>query len=105
RAALAKASNGAAEVSERQPRRRSSDAKYEANPTVTSMLQQLRQSDEEKHRVLTEFYGCLKDRSVLPDSQDIRHFAQLIGLKEISGRSRKEMLPTLMRFLLGEPTE
>src|SRR5437763_1405618 len=81
RAALAKVSNGAVEASEREPRRRSAEPSHQANPSMTSMLEQLRQNDEEKHRLLTEFYAHLKDRWVLPASQDIRHFAQLIGLK------------------------
>ena len=65
----------------------------------------IRREDEEKAHTLSEFYMHLKDRKVLPESQDIRHFAQLIGLKQISGKSRKDMIPTLMRFLLEQPTE
>jgi hypothetical protein len=41
----------------------------------------------------------------LPDSQDIRFFAHIIGLKEISGKSRKDMIPKLMRFLFAQSTE
>ena len=41
----------------------------------------------------------------MPESQDIRHFVQLIGLKEIAGKSRKDMIATLMRFLVEQPTE
>ncbi len=44
-------------------------------------------------------------RQVLPESQDIRHFSQLIGLKEISGKSRKEMVPKLMRFMMDQPID
>lgn len=105
RAALPKASNGAVRASEREPNSGSSRPDLQASPTVTSMLEQLRQTDEEKYRLLAGFYTQLKDRTVLPESQDIRHFAQLIGLKEISGKSRKDMVPKLMRFLLEQPTE
>lgn len=105
RAAFAKASNGAVGATEPQPHSRSSRTDLQATPTVTSMLEQLRQKDEEKYRLLAGFYVQLKDRTVLPESQDIRHFAQVIGLKEISGKSRKDMLPKLMRFLLEQPTE
>ncbi len=41
----------------------------------------------------------------MPESQDIRFFAQIISLKEITGKSRKDMIPTLMRFLLEQSTE
>lgn len=105
RAVLAKVSNGAVAVSEGQASRRSSKPGHQANPSVTSTLEQLRQKDEEKHRLLTDFYTHLKDRKVLPESQDIRHFSQLIGLKEIGGKSRKDMIPRLMRFLLEQPTK
>jgi hypothetical protein len=103
RAALARVSNGPMEASEPQPRRRSPD--HQAKPSVTSTLEQLRQTDEEKYRVLTDFYTQIKDRKVLPEAQDIRHFAQFIGLKENGGKSRKEMIPRLMRFLLEQPTD
>lgn len=106
RAALAKVSNGGmVEASEGQARRRSGKPDHQAKPSITSILEQLREKDEEKHRLLTDFYTRLKDRKVLPESQDIRHFAHIIGLKEIGGKSRKDMIPGLMRFLLGQPTE
>jgi hypothetical protein len=105
RIALSKALNGAVEVPERQSRRQSAEPDHQAKPSVTSTLEQLRQMDEEKHRLLTDFYTQLKDKKVLPESQDIRHFAQLIGLKEIAGKSRKDMIPRLMRFLVEQPTE
>jgi hypothetical protein len=105
RAALDKVSNGVVEVSEVHARRRSSKRDHQASLSVTSTLEQIRQKDEEKHRLLTNFYTNLKDRKVLPESEDIRHFAQIIGLKEIGGKSRKDMIPRLMRFLLEQPTE
>jgi hypothetical protein len=105
RAALAKAANGAVTDSERQPRSRSSKPDRLANPTVTSMLELLRQEDEEKYRLLAGFYTQFKDKAVLAEAQDIRHFAQLIGRKRIGGKSRKDMAPRLMRFLMEQPTE
>lgn len=105
RTALSKVSNGAVEAPERQSRRQFADPDHQANPSVTSTLEHLRQMDKEKHRVLSDFYTQLKDKKVLPESQDIRHFAQLIGLKEIGGKSRKDMIPILMRFLVEQPTE
>ena len=69
------------------------------------MLEQLRQKEQEKHRLLTAFFKRLKDKVVLRESQDIRQFAQIIGLKDINRKSRRDMLPKLMRFLLEQPTE
>ena len=36
------------------------------------MMEQLRQEDQEKHRLLTAFFKRLKDKVVLPESQDMR---------------------------------
>ena len=105
RASLARASNGAGRALKVQPRSGSGRPHLQAGPTVASMLEHLRLEDDQKYRLLAGFYTQLKDRAVLPDPQDIRHFAQIIGLKEISGRSRKDMVPRLMRFLFEQPTE
>jgi hypothetical protein len=72
---------------------------------VVNALELIRQGNPEKHRLLAEFLNDLKDRKVLPESQDVRHFAQIIGLKDISGKSRKDMIPTLMHFLMEQPIE
>jgi len=71
----------------------------------TNAIDSLRQDSPEKHSLLSEFLIRLKDRRVLPESQDIRYFAQEIGLKEISGKSREDMIPKLMRFLMEQPVE
>jgi hypothetical protein len=70
-----------------------------------SAIDSIRQGSPEKHSMLSEFLIRLKDRRVLPESQDIRYFAQEIGLKEISGKSREDMIPKLMRFLMEQPVE
>ncbi len=72
---------------------------------VADGLESIRESAPEKYLLLTDFLSRLKNRHILPESQDIRHFAQLVGLKEISGKSRKDMIPKLMRFLLEQPVE
>jgi hypothetical protein len=68
-----------------------------------SSIESIREADPEKHRLLSEFLLRLKAREVLPESQDIRHFAQLIGLKEIGGKSREDLLPKLISFLAERP--
>jgi hypothetical protein len=54
---------------------------------------------------LSNFYDRLKKQSVLPEAQDVRHFAQLIGLKRIEGKSRRDLIPRLMEFLVEVPLE
>jgi hypothetical protein len=66
RASLAKASASPVRSSGGQPRSGSNRRDLHANTTVTSMLEQLRQGDEEKYRLLAGFYTQLKERTVLP---------------------------------------
>jgi len=105
RAALAKVPIGGDEEAQKPARKTLSRAQKPIRPTVANALELIRESDSEKHRLLSEFLRHLDDRKVLPESEDIRHFAQLVGLKNIGGKSRKEMIPTLMRFLLDLPSE
>jgi hypothetical protein len=105
RAALAKLPNGAVAASDEQAPRLSSRHNQNSTPSVASTLEQIRQTDKPKHRLLSDFYRRLKDKEVLRESQDIRHYAHLIGLKEISGKSRKDLIPRLMRFLVAQSTE
>lgn len=105
RATLAKVTIGSGEEPKKPPRKSVSRGRKPTRPTVANALKLIRESDPEKHRLLSEFHSNLKDHRVLPESEDIRHFAQLIGLKEIKGKSRKDMIPTLMRFLLEQPTD
>ncbi len=105
RNALAKVSRRADNVSKSKSARHVEKPDRETNLSVTSTLEQIRERDMEKHRLLSSFYMQLIDKEVLPESQDIRQFAQLFGIKEIVGRSRREMIRKLMRCLFEQPTE
>jgi hypothetical protein len=105
RAALTKVTNLAVGTSQRPARRPPTKPGHQAKPSITSTLEELRGRDAEKYRLLTNFYAQMKERKVLPESEDIRQFAQNIGLKEIHGKSRKDLLPKLIRFLMDQPTE
>jgi hypothetical protein len=104
-ASLAKVSKVVSDSSKSQPHSSSIKADHQANPSVSSILERVRRTDEDKHRLLNDFHDHLKGRRILPESQDIRHFAQLIGLKEVVGRSRKDMVHQLIRFLAQLPLE
>jgi hypothetical protein len=103
--ALAKASRSIGDPSNSTEMSRTSSSASEqaSRTTVPNMLELLVHADPEKHFLLKNFYIQLKERAVLPESQDIRHFAQRVGIKEIGGKSRKEMIPGLMRFLCDQP--
>src|SRR5258708_7034056 len=49
--------------------------------TIADDLESIRERVPEKYRLLSEFHNRLKDRQILRETQDIRHFAQFIGLK------------------------
>jgi len=105
RAAVAKFSTNGDKEPRRPPRRTAPGDQKPTRPTVADVLDSIRDADPEKYRLLSGFLIRLKERNILPESQDIRHFAQLVGLKDIRGKSRKDMIPTLMRFLLERTTE
>jgi hypothetical protein len=105
RSALAKVSNGMTAEPESHPRERPNKPGRQVVTSIATLLEELRQKDPEKCHLLTDFYARLRSRSVLPESQDLRHFAQLIGLKEIAGKSRNDMIPKLMRVLLERSNE
>ncbi len=104
-AAVAKVS-GEIHAETKAPARRgvSSGQKW-TRPPVAKALESIHESEPEKHRLLSEFLIRLRDRNVLPESQDIRVFAQLVGLKDIQGKSRKDLIPALMYFLLPLPAD
>ena len=79
--------------------------KFAKPPTVAESIESLRDRDTQKHRLLRDFYKELSDKQVLPDPQDIRHFTQMVGLKGLTGKSRKELVPRLMFRLLDQPTD
>ncbi|MGO9201431.1 MAG: hypothetical protein ACLQM8_12985 [Limisphaerales bacterium] len=104
-AALAKSLGARIKRSQPDGRCQSAGTGHRANPSIPSVLEQLRLTDGDRYRLLTDFYTQLRDRKLLPESQDIRQFAQIIGFKHIQGRSREDLLRKLMRFLKDQPTE
>jgi hypothetical protein len=105
RAALVKVTLGGIEEAPKPSRGIPPRDQHSFRPTVADMLESIRESDPNKYRLLHEFLGHLRDRTILPESQDIRYFVQLIGLKDIEGKSRREMLPGLLRYLMTLPME
>jgi hypothetical protein len=73
--------------------------------TIAGALESIREQNPEKHRLLSEFLSDLAARRTLPQAEDIRYFAQGAGLKAIEGKSRKDLIPNLMRFLLTLSTD
>jgi hypothetical protein len=82
-----------------------STGKQQTTTPVTVALALLRERDAVKYRLLEEFYFRLRRGTILPDSQDIRYFAQLVGIKSIEGKSRKDVIPRLMNQLIDVPIE
>jgi hypothetical protein len=106
RAALAKVSRSLGDETESVVTRK--NVRHSQRPKRTNgthALESIREIHPEKYRLLSDFLIHLRDRQILRTSQDIRYFAQLVGLKEISGKSREDMLPKLMRFLMEQPIE
>ncbi len=104
RAALAKTLNdksvGFQDAKPRPPRE-----SKRAGQTLNDTLAGVRVAEPEKYSILHAFLDQLKDGAILPEVLDIRQFAQQIGLKDINGKSRRDLLPKLIRFLLQQPLE
>jgi len=102
RAALARVApddhrSSVASVTNDDPRKRS------PRPRVAQLLEGLRQAEPERHRLLETFLSDLRQRRVLATPDDIRHFANAVGVKAIPGRSRRDMIPNLIGFLVTLP--
>jgi hypothetical protein len=105
RKAVAKVPHEDGEELRRPARKNGARSQERIRPNGISGIESIRETHPEKHRLMSDFVLRLKSRQVLPESQDIRYFAQIIGLKEIGGRSREDMLPRLIRFLADKPID
>jgi hypothetical protein len=105
RASVERAMQKSGKVPYAGTRKGSSSTHKRSTTPVTIALALLRERDASKYHLLEDFYFRLRRNTVLPDSQDIRYFAQLVGIKSIEGKSRKDIIPRLMNQLLDIPIE
>jgi hypothetical protein len=82
-----------------------SQRKSNATSSIPILIDRLGSEETEKRELLGDFYRQVNTKTLLPESQDILQFAQVVGLKSIEGRSRRDLVPKLMRFLIAQPTE
>lgn len=68
-------------------------------------LRAIRDTDPVKHELLENFLRLLTVRKVLAEAQDVRFFARAIGAKHIDAKSRRDLIPVLMRILIELPTD
>jgi hypothetical protein len=73
------------------------------SPSESRGLQAIRESQRAKYELLSKFRSDLIDRKILPESQDILRFAQTIGLKQIRGRTQRDMIPSVVNYLVTLP--
>ena len=73
--------------------------------TVRSVLENLKTTDSERFMVLEEFRDKLRGRRVLPDAEDLRQFAQLVGLKDLKARSRDDFISKIILLLASVSRE
>ena len=98
RAALEKTSSAPQQAAQK-PRYSNVSRKVNGS-SIAHLLESIQETDTIKSDLLNPFYQSLLNRNILPKSEDIRHFATIIGLKFIDGKSRRDLVPKLMRFLL-----
>ena len=100
--ALAKVSPSEDE-SEKEPV--SNDRSQRPRFDLQAVMEGLKVRDPKRHDSLLEFRNRLEERNILPESEDLRQFAQVAGLKELPGKSRRDMIPRLLSFLATIPGE
>lgn len=66
---------------------------------LQTLMETLKASDPVRRELLLDFRKKLEERVILPASEDLRWFAQVVGLKELPGKSRRDMIPKLLAFL------
>jgi hypothetical protein len=86
-------------------KRNAADENKAPSLNIVDDIEAIRETDLEKYNLIKDFYERLKARRILPEAQDIRHFAHLIGVKRIDGKSRREMISPLLRVLMEMPAE
>ncbi len=84
---------------------RNNGVKHPSRSDLRSLMKTLRVSDAVRHQLLSDFLKKLEARIILPESQDLYLFAQIVGLKELPGKARRDMIPTLLAFLTTVPNE
>ena len=63
-------------------------------------LLELEETEPEKSSILVKFYDKLKDKSLLPEMQDIRKFASDKELPKIKANSRRDAINPLVKSLV-----
>lgn len=69
--------------------------------TIETLLAEIRVLDVNRFELLSDFDTRLKEGAVLPEAEDLRQFAQVIGIKELRGRSRRDLIRPTMLFLMA----
>jgi hypothetical protein len=61
-----------------------------------SSLSSLQKDSPEKFAMLTAFVKDIRRREILRDAEDIRLFAEMAKVKNLDGKSRRELVPGLL---------
>jgi hypothetical protein len=88
-----------------KPARTNSDARRAAPyPRVSRAISEIRDSDPDKFRLLTEFERMLSRGHVLATFEDLKRFGETISKDFRPRKSRKESIPSLIGLLVQRPT-
>lgn len=83
----------------------SNDRSQRPRSDLKALMDGLEVSDPKRHDMLLKFRNSLEERSILSESEDLRQLAEVAGLKELPGKSRRDMIPRLLAFLATIPAE
>jgi hypothetical protein len=75
-------------------------AKQVPSPTVPRTwvpraVATLQETEPDKYAVLRAFFSTVESGELLPESEDVRRFAESLGLKQVHGTKRRELIAKL----------
>jgi len=79
------------------------DRRPAGHATVPRAVAVLEETDKPKHALLKSFFERIDSGTVLPAADDIRLFVELLGIKHMSGRARRDLIPKLAQSLVELP--
>ncbi len=75
----------------------------EHRATIPRAISLLEETDRTKYDLLKSFFTCIDSGTILPEAEDIRRFVELLGIKQLPGKSRRDLIPKLANVLAELP--
>lgn len=68
--------------------------------SLPKVITEISEREPEKGKLLENFFQKIVSASLLPEAEDVRRFADLVGIKKLKGKSRNELITKLANELV-----